>query len=186
MKAEVERIAHRVEELASPLVQSEGMEVWGIELRPEVGGWILRLLVDREGGATFDDLLRVTRQLNDLLDAHDVVPWRYTLEVSSPGISRPLMRPDHYSRYLGKRVRVRTNTSLAGKRVFCGSLLEVGGEGITVVDDGWGAVCIPFSLILKAVYEHDFLLGEVGARKSGRKRFVRKEKDNAVRSQPHH
>lgn len=186
MKAEIERIARQVQELASPLVQIEGVEVWGVELRPEVGGWVLRLLVDREGGVTLDDLTRVSRQLNDLLDAYDVVPWRYTLEVSSPGVSRPLMHPNHYDRYLGKRIKVRTSAALAGKRAFCGPLLEVGREGITVADNGQEAVCIPFSLILKAAYEHDFLPGEIGARKSGRKRFMRKEKDNAVRSQPRH
>lgn len=166
MKAEVERIARQVEKLAAPLMQTGGMEVWGVELRPEAGGWILRLLVDREGGVTLDDLARVSRQLNDLLDAYDVVPWRYTLEVSSPGVSRPLMRPDHYDRYLGKRVKVRTSAALAGKRVFCGPLLEVGREEIMVADGERGTVRIPFSLILKAAYEHDFSPGEFGARRS--------------------
>jgi len=170
MKAEVERIARQVEGLATPLVQTEGMEVWGAELRTEGGRWILRLLVDREGGVTLDDLTRVSRQLNDLLDVHDVVPWRYTLEVSSPGVSRPLMRPDHYGRYLGKRVKVRTSAALGGRRVFCGPLLEVGEEEITVSDGGRETVRIPFSLILKAAYEHDFSPGEFVSRKSKFKR----------------
>ncbi len=152
---EVQRIIGQVEEIAQPLVQMEGMEVWGVELRPEGGRWILRLLVDKPGGVTLDDLTRINRQLGDLLDVHDLIPWRYTLEVSSPGITRPLMRPDHYTRYLGKRVKVRTVRALGGRRVFSGLLLEANTEGIAIADKG-GKVHIPFSLILKGTYEHDF------------------------------
>ena len=83
-----ETVAERVWEVAEPLVTDEGLEIVDIEHRRESRGWVLRLFVDREGGVSLDDLTRVSRQLGDLLDAHDLVPGAYTLELSSPGINR--------------------------------------------------------------------------------------------------
>ena len=132
------------------------MELWGVELRPESGRWVLRLLVDKEGGVTIDDLARVSREAGDLLDVYDPLPWRYDLEVSSPGVSRPLFRPEHYRSYVGKRVRVRTSTPVEGQRVFSGVLLDVGADAVRVDEGGGRVVSMPFSLIAKATYEHDF------------------------------
>ena len=98
MQAAIQDIIQRVEALATPLVEEEGIELWGVNFRQETGRWVLRLALDREGGVTLDELTRIHRQLSDLLDVHDLVPWRYTLEVSSPGINRPLLRPSHYQR----------------------------------------------------------------------------------------
>src|SRR5882724_1531009 len=103
-----ETVAERVWEIAEPLVVQEGLEIVDVEFRRENRGMILRLFLDREGGVGLDDLTRVSRQLGDLLDVHDTVPGRYLLECSSPGIDRRLRRPDHFRRYIGKAVRVRT------------------------------------------------------------------------------
>src|SRR3970040_867638 len=117
----------RVWELAAPLAESEGMEIVDIELRHERsgGGRVLRLYLDKAGGPTLDDLSRVSRQLSELLDSHDAVEGAYTLEVSSPGINRPLKRPEHFARYIGKRVRIKTRDSIGGRRSFLGILQEV-------------------------------------------------------------
>ena len=87
----------RVWELAAPLVEKEAMEIVDIEFRHEGsrGGRVLRLYLDKEGGPNVDDLSRVSRQLSDLLDEEDSVEGAYTVEVSSPGINRPLRRPEH-------------------------------------------------------------------------------------------
>src|SRR5215471_8600292 len=106
MQTTIKEIICQLEALAAPVVEEEQLELWAADLRQESGRWILRLMLEREGGASLDDLTRVHRQLSDLLDVHDLVPWRYTLEVSSPGVNRPLFRPNHYRRYIGQRVRV--------------------------------------------------------------------------------
>ena len=144
-------------ELAAPLAESEGMEIVDIELRHERsrGGRVLRLYLDKAGGPTVDDLSRVSRQLSELLDSQDVVSGAYTLEVSSPGINRPLKRPEHFARYIGKRVRIRTRDLIGGKRSFLGILQDVAGESITVAQEGT-RYDIPFAAIEKSNYEHDW------------------------------
>jgi len=92
-------IVSQVWEIAAPLVADEGLEIFDIEFRREGrGGWVLRLYLDKEGGPNLNDLTRVSRQLGDLLDVHDVLPRAYTLEVSSPGVNRLLKRPEHFTR----------------------------------------------------------------------------------------
>jgi len=147
----------RVWELAAPLAESEGMEIVDIELRHERsrGGRVLRVYLDKTGGPTVDDLGRVSRQLSELLDGQDVVSGAYTLEVSSPGINRPLKRPEHFARYIGKRVRIRTRDLIGGRRSFLGILQDVAGESITVAQEGT-RYDIPFAAIEKSNYEHDW------------------------------
>ena len=147
----------RVWELAAPLAANEGMELVDIELRHEGsrGGRVLRLYLDKAGGPTVDDLSRVSRQLSDLLDANEAVDGAYTLEVSSPGINRPLKRPEHFARFIGKRVRIRTRDSIGGRRSFLGVLQAVAGESVTVAQ-GEARYDIPFAAIEKSNYEHDW------------------------------
>jgi ribosome maturation factor RimP len=156
MRAEVEDIVRRVEALATPVVAEEGMEIWGVDFRPEAGRWVLRLALDRNRGVTLDELTRVHRQLNDLFDVHDPVPWRYTLEVSSPGITRSLLRPPHYRRYEGSRIRVQTRLEQQGRRTFMGVLRAVKDDGILLVDDLAGEVQMEWGNIRKATNEHEF------------------------------
>jgi ribosome maturation factor RimP len=147
----------RVWELAAPLVKSEGMEIVDIEFRYEGsrGGKVLRLYLDKEGGPNVDDLSRVSHQLSELLDTQDVVLGTYTLEVSSPGINRPLKRPEHFARFVGKRIRVRTRDSIDGRRSFLGTLQEVLENQITLKQEG-AQYQIPFAVIEKSNYEHDW------------------------------
>jgi ribosome maturation factor RimP len=147
----------RVWELAAPLAQAEGMEIVDIEFRHEGsrGGRVLRLLMDKEGGPNVDDLSRVSRQLSEVLDAQDTIDGAYTLEVSSPGINRPLRKPEHFARFVGKRIRIRTRDLIDGRRSFLGILNEVAGNSVCLVQEGkqyW----IPFSMIEKSNYEHDW------------------------------
>jgi ribosome maturation factor RimP len=151
-----ESVRARVWQIAEPLAASEGMEIVDIEFRRESHGMILRVFADRAGGGgvSLDDLAKISRQLGDLLDVHDVVPGAYTLELSSPGIDRRLRLPDHFRRYLGKRVRVRSTVPISGRRVFNGVLEAVDGEGVRVGIDG-ASHFIPFIEIAQANYEAD-------------------------------
>lgn len=149
-------VARRVWELAEPVVEDEGLELVDIDYRREGRGMVLRLFLDRvEGGVTLDDLTPVSRQLGHLFEVHDVIPGRYTLEVSSPGLNRRLRRPDHFSRFVGKRVRVRTVERHEGRRSFVGPLRAVSDEGIEV-DIDEGLRFIRFDDIAQANYEYEF------------------------------
>jgi ribosome maturation factor RimP len=147
----------RIWELAAPIAKTEGMEIIDIEFHHEGsrGGRVLRLYLDKEGGPTVEDLSRVSRQMGELLDSHDFVPGTYTLEVSSPGINRPLKRPEHFARFVGKRIRVRTRDKIDGRRSFLGILEEVVNDQITLNQEG-AQYQIPFSMIEKSNYEHDW------------------------------
>src|SRR5262249_39803889 len=135
-----ETVAERVWEIAEPVVIQEGLEVVDVEFRRESRGMVLRLYLDRSGGGgvNLDDLARVSRQVGDLLDVHDAVPGTYMLEVSSPGINRRLRRPDHFRRYIGKKVRVRTATPHGGRRMFVGVLEAVDAEGVQLSEPAGG------------------------------------------------
>ena len=147
----------RIWELAAPLAETQGMEIIDIELRREGSrsGRVLRLYLDKEGGPNMEDLSQVSRELSALLDVHDVVEGAYTLEVSSPGINRPLKLPEHFERFIGKTVRVRTRDLVQGRRSFLGTLLDVMNDKIAVDQDGMRCE-IPFTLIEKSNYEHDW------------------------------
>ena len=147
----------RVWELAAALAAGEGMEIVDIEFRREGGrgGRVLRLYLDKEGGPSVDDLSRVSRQMSDLLDGDEIVEGAYTLEVSSPGINRALKRPEHFARFVGKRIRVRTRQMIDNRRSFVGTLQNVVADRITLTQEG-REYQIPFSLIEKSNYEHDW------------------------------
>jgi ribosome maturation factor RimP len=154
---ERDRTVSRIWELATQIADGEAMEVIDVELRREGSraGRVLRLYLDKEGGPNVDDLGRVSRQLSELLDAHDIVEGSYTLEVSSPGINRPLTKPEHFQRFIGKRVRIRTGDMIDGRRSFLGILNEVSGDTIRIEVEG-KVYQIPFSMIEKSNYEHDW------------------------------
>lgn len=165
MQVAIQEIIQQFENLAVPIVEEEGLEIWAADLRQEGGRWILRLMLEREEGASLDDLTRVHRQLSDVLDVHDVVPWRYTLEVSTPGINRPLVKLDHYRRYLGKRVRIQTRSMQNGRRMFVGLLDRVEDERVCIVDGDIGQVWIPLDDVRKATTEYEF--PPVGVKRKG-------------------
>jgi ribosome maturation factor RimP len=149
-----ETVAERVWQIAEPLVTHEGLEIVDVEYRRESNGLVLRLYLDRAGGGgvSLDALTHVSRQLGDILDVHDAVPGSYHLEVSSPGINRRLRRPDHFRRYLGQKVRVRTVAAVGGRRSFVGVLQAVDVEAI-VVREADGEHVVRFAEIAQANYE---------------------------------
>jgi ribosome maturation factor RimP len=168
MQDTIQGIIRQFEALAAPVVEEEGLELWAADLRQEGGRWILRLMLEREGGSSLDDLTRVHRQLSDMLDVHDIVPWRYTLEVSSPGVNRPLVWPDHYRRYLGQRARIQTKVAQGGRRMFLGLLEQVEEGRVQIVDGDVGEVWISLDNVRKAATEYEF--PATGLKKKGAQR----------------
>jgi ribosome maturation factor RimP len=150
-------VLSRIWEVVGPVAAGEGMEVVDIEFRREGGrgGRLLRVFIDKAGGPTVDDLTRVSRRLGEVLDEGVEFDGPYTLEVSSPGINRALKNVEHFARFVGKRIRVRTRETIDGRKAFLGPLKEVQADGIAMLQDGV-EVRIGFASIEKANYEHDW------------------------------
>jgi len=133
----------------APLVEGLGYELWELEYSPGRGSGFLRLYIDAEAGITLDDCERVSRAVSEVLDAEDPIPGQYTLEVSSPGLERPLRTAEHFARFVGETVHVETAQAFEGRRRFKGTLAAAGAETIEVDVDGkrW---TLPLSGIRKA------------------------------------
>ncbi|MEA2624945.1 MAG: ribosome maturation factor RimP [Candidatus Binatota bacterium] len=149
-------------ELVEPVLSQRGLELIDVEHHPQGGTQLLRVLVDREGGVDLEELSRLSRELSDLLDVEGPIPGRYTLEVSSPGINRPLVRPEHFVRFVGKRVRIRSLEPISGQRNFVATLSSVTAGGLNLSDESGRELYVSFSNIDKANYEHEFSPADFG------------------------
>jgi ribosome maturation factor RimP len=132
-----------------PMVEELGYELWELEYSPGRGNGFVRLYIDAEAGITVEDCERVSRAVSELLDVADPVPGQYTLEVSSPGLDRPLRTPAHFARFVGEQVFVELAQPLVGRRRFKGSLVTAGPEAIEVEMEGQRHV-LPVAGIRKA------------------------------------
>jgi ribosome maturation factor RimP len=143
----------RVESILGPLLDAEGLSLVDIEYKREQGGWILRVFIDKEGNVTLDDCARVSREFGQLLDVEDIIPTSYHLEVSSPGLDRPLKKEADFVKYSGRRVRIKTKEPVSGRRNFKGALLGCTEGKVKVKVEGSEIFTIPLSSILKANLE---------------------------------
>lgn len=100
------------------------------------GDATLRVYIDAEDGITVDDCASASRHISTVLDAEDPIAGQYNLEVSSPGIERPLVKPEHYAKFVGERVRVKLYSHHMGRRKFLGEMTEVDENGIVIDVDG--------------------------------------------------
>jgi len=143
----------RVESILGPLLDAEGLSLVDIEYKREQGGWILRVFIDKEGNVTLDDCARVSREFGQLLDVEDIISTSYHLEVSSPGLDRPLKKEEDFVKYSGRRVRIKTTEPVSGRRNFKGALLGCTEGKVKVKVEGSEIFTIPLSSILKANLE---------------------------------
>ncbi|HZD60513.1 MAG TPA: ribosome maturation factor RimP [Anaerolineae bacterium] len=126
-----------IKQLIGPMVDEEDLELVNIELKHEAVGLVLRIFLDtKEGGISLDELAKASQAIGEVLDEADVIKQNYTLEVSSPGIERPLTKPEHFKRFVGSKVLVKTEEPLGKRRQFKGLLVEAGDERFTVKIDG--------------------------------------------------
>lgn len=128
-----------VRAIAEPIAQRLGLEIWDIRFLKEGTGWFLRIFIDKDGGVGIDDCVEMSRALNDPLDEADLIEQAYCLEVSSPGVERQLVRDEHFQKYLGAPVKLKTIRPVDGKREFSG-VLEDYDNGLATVrlEDGSG------------------------------------------------
>jgi len=150
-----EEIVARVQELLDPLLEAQGVELVDLQYaRPRRGRSTLRLFLDQPGGISLEVLTRVSRVVGGLLEVHDAIPGSYHLEVSSPGLTRPLRRPEDYRRYSGRLVRLTTHHLWEGRQVHRGILLGLEGDAVCL-RMGEETCCIPWQEIAKARLDLD-------------------------------
>jgi ribosome maturation factor RimP len=124
------------EQVVRPVVEGAGLELVDVTFRREAGRQILRVTVDRDGGIDVDTLSEVSEKVSRRLDLEDFGRGRYELEVSTPGIERPLKTPSHFRRAVGRRVKVKTAEPVEGERVHTGALVDAGDDVVVVDVDG--------------------------------------------------
>lgn len=129
-------IDEELKQLLEPAIEGLGYEL--IELESRVGGkdGVLRVFIDSEKGIDLDDCETVSRQISTLLDVEDPIPGRYSLEVSSPGLDRPLTKAEHFRRFAGEDIRVKLSVPLEGRRNFRGAIRGVDDDSVEVEVDG--------------------------------------------------
>jgi len=145
----------RVRVIAEPILSNEGMELVEIEYRRESKGWVLRLYIDNERGVTLDDCTRISQEIGRNLDVEDFISNAYTLEVSSPGLARPLKKEKDFMKYRNHVIRVKTFDPIGKRRQFKGKLLGLSENRIEIEIDR-DTFQIPLSNVAKANLEIDW------------------------------
>jgi len=148
-------VIESVETVALPVLEELGLELVEVQYRREQNGWILRLIIDKQEGVTLDDCAVVSREISQLLDIEDFIDQAYNLEVTSPGLDRPLKSLADFERFVGRKAKVKTTEPIAGKHVFIGTINRTAGETVVLGVDA-EEVTILFSQVAKARLEVEF------------------------------
>lgn len=144
------RIEAEVEKIVEELLENTALELVAVDYVKE-RDWYLRVFIDKEGGVDLDDCQDLSRKLEELLDAQDIIKTSYILEVSSPGLDRELKKPRDFQREMGKNIDVSLFAPLDGKKVVTGPLSAYDGETINV-----GDMAIPMDKVAKVNLHIDF------------------------------
>lgn len=148
-------LLNRVESLVGPVVENLGFELIERELVQDQGRWVLRLYIDRENQAiTVADCETASRALEPVLDVEEIFPFSYTLEVSSPGLNRPLRRAKDFVKFAGERIELKTSEDFQGRRNFSGVLKGMKENNILL--EQWE---IPLQILKKAKVQYNFEKG---------------------------
>jgi ribosome maturation factor RimP len=143
-------LLEKIKGTVEPVLESEGLELIDLEYRKEGRGWVLRIFMDKSGGVTLDDCAEMSRQLGDLVEVEELIPQAYTLEVSSPGLDRPLKTEKDFLRSIGKLIQLSTSLSVEGRTFFKGILMEYQASGDLRLADSKKIWEIPASSVVKA------------------------------------
>ena len=156
-------IVEQVREAADRVAGSYGLEIFDVQFRREAHGMVLRVQIDRPGPAataedsvSVEDCSHVSRDLSALLDVEDFIPGQYTLEVSSPGLDRPLRGADDYQRFTGRRAKLVMRERVDGQGFFKGRLGGVDGGDVLIDADDGRTHRVPIGVITRANLEVEF------------------------------
>jgi ribosome maturation factor RimP len=158
MSEHLKTVVERVRQLVEPLAARAGLELVDVEYLREGGRWVLRLFIDKPGGVSLDDCQDLSRQVDKLLDVEDPIETRYSLEVSSPGIERPLRTPAHFERFTGRLAEVKTFGPMGDppRKNYKGRLLGMTADGAVAIEADGQRFEIPLEKIAKAHLVFDF------------------------------
>ena len=118
-------VVREISQLVEPILEEMDVELVDVEYVSSQGRWVVRVYVDKEGGITVDDCASVSREIEGIIDIKDIVPHSYVLEVSSPGLNRPLNKEKDFQQAVGKKIKARTSVPINGRRHFTGYLKDV-------------------------------------------------------------
>jgi ribosome maturation factor RimP len=156
-------VVEQVRTVAARVAAGYGLEIFDVQFRREAPGMVLRVQIDRPGSAasaedsvSVDDCARVSRDLSAILDVEDVVPIAYTLEVSSPGLDRPLRQLDDYRRFAGRRAKIVVRGQVDGQGFFKGTLGGVDGREVLIDGEDGRTHRVPVDVITRANLEVEF------------------------------
>jgi len=156
-----EFIIQRSWELLAPIIEANGYELVEVEFVMEKGNWILRLYVDREGGITLQDCVNLSGEISHILDVEDYVDRTYNLEVSSPGLNRPLRREKDFKKYVGEQIKVIMKEPVGGRKNFKGILKDIRNSEI-ILETGEQVFTLALSNVKKANVIFDFGKDKMG------------------------
>lgn len=150
-----DQLLQEVCQVVDPILQSQGMELVDLEYQRESPGWVLRIYIDREGGITVEDCAELSGELGAILEVRDLIANPYTLEVSSPGLTRPLKKPEDYNKYRNRLVKIKTFEPIEGQKNFKGVLQGLEDGKVHMQAEG-RILEIPLRDIAKANLEIEF------------------------------
>ena len=162
MEEKIKEVVDRVRELLLPILEEGGFELVDIEFVREPVGWVLRIYADRpEGGITISDCQWISERIGTLLDVEDLIHHPYNLEVSSPGLDRPLKTRKDFERQKGVVIKVKTHQPMDNQRNFKGEVVSTSDRGVTIHDVSRNAeVEIPYENIKSARVDIDSLFNK--------------------------
>ena len=143
-------------EIIERVTSREGLEMVHWETVGPRNNFVLRIFIDKPGGVNHGDCETVSNQVGTLVDVDDLIPGKYMLEVSSPGIERGLYKRADYERFAGNRIRLKTGAPINGQRNFRGLLVGIAQDMVSMDADGTGMIEIPYESIVKANIEYKF------------------------------
>ena len=156
-------VVDKVRDIAARVAAGRGLEIFDVQFRREAPGMVLRIQIDRPGPAasaeesvSVEDCAHVSRELSAILDVEDVVPTAYTLEVSSPGLDRPLRRSDDYRRFAGRVAKIVMRDRIDGQGYFRGRLGGVDGGDVLIDGEDGKKHRVPLDAIARANLEVEF------------------------------
>ncbi|RUM94072.1 MAG: ribosome maturation factor RimP [Thiothrix sp.] len=153
-----------LEQIIEPIVKGFGCELWGYDYRAFNNSALLRVYIDKENGVTLDDCASVNHQLSGVLDVEDPIKVAYTLEVSSPGIERPLLKLEHYQMFVGERIKLRLKWPVEEQRNYVGILRSTDESRIELML-GDREVQVPVEAISRGRLLTDIDLNRKGAKR---------------------
>jgi len=143
-------IVEKVQEYLADLLLDMGLELFDVQFRADSHGWVLRVFIDSPKGISLDQCSDVSRELGQYLDVEEVIDRAYNLEVSSPGLERPLRSIAEFGKYTGKKARVKVHNAIDGVKTFEGVIGDVGEEVINITLADGSSVQFTYDMFSKA------------------------------------